>query len=218
MWNEAFATYSESLLSRLGDRASAPAAGAGAWHAASQLPSWPPLSRARDALHPAHSAVGYQKGALVLAQLERLLGSEVILRCLRAFVSRHKRGEAADWDDFEQAVRGIAGAEWHGFFTAWLNRTEIPRFALRDVRLAAVARGYEVTGAVVPSLSGFWSLAPLVLRTEGVSVGASVVVRGEAAPFRFASQDRPSSIALDPDGLMLRSGDLAVRTDLAGRR
>jgi len=218
MWNEAFATYSEDLLDRLGGPAKSSDPGTGAWRAAATLPSGPPLRRVRDAMHPSHSAIGYQKGGLVLAQLERLLGTEAMLRCLREFVSRHTRGEAADWRDFEDAVCAAAGSEWRGFFNAWLSGTEIPAFALRDTRVATVAGGYRVTGSVIPSSPGFWSLAPLVLRTSGSPVRTSVGVRGEPVKFSIASRDRPVALSLDPEGLMLRSGDLAVVADLTGSR
>ncbi len=205
MWNEAFATYTEWLYERLYRHPSSQDPGHGAVASAASLPSEPPIAKARDAMHPSHAAIGYQKGALVLAQLERLVGTETMLRIMRAFVAEHKRFEAADWAEFAAALNRVAGSGWQGFLGPWLQEPGLPQYSLRSVSARPSGDGYLLEGLIVTSAPARVCLAPLLVETESGEVDHTVVVRRPQTRFSITCPSRPVRVRLDPDGLMLRS-------------
>lgn len=211
MWNEAFATYSEWIYDRLSrDERRDP--GEGAYSSGMTLPRLPALGDARDAMHPGHSSIGYQKGALVLAQVERMIGSDAMLRCMRQFVADHRRGESAEWGDFAAALARVAGSEWSECLNAWLRRPDLPTLQLRDVAAVRTSEGaYEVRGEIAPSAAGYWMRAPVVVLTEPGPRRAEVLLKGQAASFRVRTSERPVAVEVDPEGLVLRGGPKVIR-------
>ncbi len=213
MWNEAFATYSESLYRRLaesGDSAGTP--GDGAAQAALNVPHVIPLRKVTDAMHPVHAGIGYGKGSLVLEQLERMFGTERMLSALRAFVARHRRGDDADWQDFEEALAAACGPEWKNALRAWLDHAGLPTFNVSGVGTRKTAGGYEVTGTLSSSPDGFWALIPLRLQTDGDPVVANVLIKGDPTEFRVQTRARPTELAVDPDGLVARTSSTSRMT------
>ncbi len=205
MWNEAFATYSEGLHRRLAGAGPDDPTGHGARTAGNTLPTALPLSKVTDAMNSTHAAIGYTKGAHVLGQLERMIGPDRMRATLRALVTRHRRGDAADWSDFQAAVTATNGTEWAECLDAWLNDPRIPSFGLSGVRVSRSGSGYEITGTVTVEPVGFWALIPL---TAGGNepTSTAVLCRGSATPFRFQSRAAPEVVTLDPDGVVLRTG------------
>jgi len=204
MWNEAFATYSESLFDRLG-RGRHRDPGDGAFAAAAGIPDRPTLLEATDAMHPKHSAVGYQKGALVLGQLERLIGADRMLRSMREFVANHRRGEAAEWSDFVQVVERIAGDEAKAFLQPWLSQPGFPRYLLQDVRATLQDGSYRVTGVIVADAPVRPCKAAVRVQGAGVSRDVDVVIRNTQTVFRLNVPFTPVKASFDPDGLVPRN-------------
>jgi hypothetical protein len=203
MWNEAFATYSDGLYRRR-ERNDGSEPGAGARDSGAAFSHAVTLASATDAMHPAHAAVGYGTGAQVLEQLERMVGTRPMIGALKRFAGDHKRGEAAEWSDFAAALMGTCGPEWRGALDGWLRLDRLPQYRLRAVQAVAAPDGFQTTGTVVPDPPGVWSLAPLQVRTPGAPAEQMVLIKGEPTRFRIHSRLRPRSIAVDPDGFMLR--------------
>jgi hypothetical protein len=213
MWNEAFATYSETLLRRLSSSERAQAPGTGAVGAAATLPKDLPLDKVTDAMKPTHAAIGYGKGALVLEQLERMVGLPKMLRSMKAFVERHHRGDAADWADFQAAVASVCGPEWAHCLDAWITQPGVPTFRLSSVRVKTASEGWEAAGVIECSPPGYWALVPVSVTGNSGSAGTSVLVQGEHTPFSLACRTRPEVLAVDPDGLVLRTPE-TIKADL----
>jgi hypothetical protein len=94
-------------------------------------------------------AVVYNKGAMVLHMLRRLLGDDRFFAGLRAFYAEW-RFRKAGTDDFRQAMEKVSGRDLKRFFETWVFGTAIPRvkFSYKiDDRSAKVL--FEQRGAPV---------------------------------------------------------------------
>jgi len=205
LWNESFAEYSDGLYGRktgaLGMREYSPRMVA----MLGPLFSQASLIEARNVMDPGHVAIGYGKGGLVLETLERLLGAETMLACMRRFLARHRPGEAAEWQDFVDAVAETAGAEWRDFFPPWLTRTDLPDLRLKDVKTDREGGRRFVTGIIAQNEPAFWLRVPLVVRTEEGETRREIAVKSAAVPFRIEVDANPLQIALDPRNEALRA-------------
>jgi aminopeptidase N len=211
LWNESFASYSEGLFARR-DRSAGRRALRGMHGEPDRgrglLAAYPvPLSRAFDSMNAAHSNVGYDKGGQVLAMLEDLLGTPVMLRCLRTFVSDHPTGEAADWEEFTAVVRRVTGQDYGWFFDQWLQRSGVPVVRLAGVCVGRSPVGYLITGTVAQAGNPYRLRLPLTLETaDGRRILATVDARAAAASFCLETAAPPSRLLLDPDGNVLLAG------------
>ena len=118
--NEGFATYAEWLWS---ERSGGPTAQSHAadWHAriAADLRIGDPgASRMFD-------PQVYKRGALTLHALRHELGDEPFFELLRSWATEHRHGTVTT-ADFAALVGERANRDLDGFFTAWLDRTELP--------------------------------------------------------------------------------------------
>jgi peptidase M1-like protein len=74
-------------------------------------------------------AVVYNKGAMVLHMLRRLVGEDAFFGGMRAFYQQWKFKKAGT-DDFRQIMERAAGRNLQRFFDAWIFGAEIPRIKL----------------------------------------------------------------------------------------
>jgi aminopeptidase N len=87
-----------------------------------------------------YRALVYNKGALVLHMLRRLVGDDVFFRGLQRFYD-DRRFQKAGTDDFERAMEEVSGRTLDRFFERWIYGTGVPRVTWRstiegsDVRL-----------------------------------------------------------------------------------
>jgi hypothetical protein len=80
-------------------------------------------------------AIVYNKGAMVLHMLRRLVGDEQFFAGIRAFYAQW-RFQKAGTDDFRVVMERVSGRDLKRFFETWVFGTEIPR----------VKFGYRVDG------------------------------------------------------------------------
>jgi aminopeptidase N len=73
-----------------------------------------------------YRALVYNKGALVLHMLRRLVGDDVFFRGLQRFYDE-RRFQKAGTDDFERAMEQESGRTLDRFFERWIYGTGIPR-------------------------------------------------------------------------------------------
>jgi len=71
-------------------------------------------------------AVVYNKGAMVLHMLRRLIGEDAFFGGIRAFYQQWKFKKAGT-DDFRQIMERAAGRDLQRFFNTWVFGSEIPR-------------------------------------------------------------------------------------------
>lgn len=200
MWNEALATYSEHRFDRNeGDIERAPAAATSRRPWGSTL-----LSTAHDTMVRSDSAVGYDKGGQVLANLERMIGEERMDEALRRFVADRPSGDAADWPDLADVVGRVAGRRWVRYFDAWLGRADLPVVRMEGIRAERGPKGWAVSGTLTQGGDPFWLAVPLELQTAGTPVLQMANLEGAPAAFRILSPAEPRRLLLDPRGEALR--------------
>src|SRR4030095_8589313 len=71
-------------------------------------------------------AVAYNKGAMVLHMLRRLMGDDAFFGGIRTFY-KEWRFKKAGTDDFQRAMEKAAGRDLQRFFDAWIFGSDIPR-------------------------------------------------------------------------------------------
>jgi hypothetical protein len=95
-------------------------------------------------------AIVYNKAAMVLHMLRRLVGDEIFFNGLRAFYQEW-RFKKAGTDDFRVAMEAAGGKNLAPFFEAWILGTAIPelRFSYETTASSAVVR-FEQRREVMP--------------------------------------------------------------------
>ena len=128
-WNESFANWSSGYFAR-----EVPIGNAFDRREAFVTVSMPEdeynnatLMKSGASVGTAGGSLGYGKGALVLAMLEQLIGTQGLLDCMKDWVATHQKGEPAEWEEFESVVlRRQAQYQLQDFFDDWFRR---PGFA-----------------------------------------------------------------------------------------
>ncbi len=205
LWNESFAEYSDGLYGRVNGKPGLHEFNTKVMGAMIPMLKSATLATANDAMEMTESIIGYGKGSVVLENLERLLGQEKTLACMRRFIRNHRQCEDAEWQDFIKAVTEEAGEEWAAFFPPWLNRSDLPKLRLVDVKAAKENGKYVITGAISQPAPPFWISLPLVVQSTGGSRSVHIQVKGSAAPFRIETTNPPNSVWLDPQRESLRA-------------
>jgi aminopeptidase N len=157
-----------------------------------------------DAL--AYRAVVYDKGALVLHMLRRLIGDEAFFAGLRAFQQRH-RFRTATTHDLQLCFETAAGQPLRPFFEHWLSTTVTPELRWSfQVGHNASSAGYVTT--VTVRAKGLPGAAPLDVRLElpdAESRSEQVRLGPLGGTFRFVTASRPRRVTLNEDwGLLAR--------------
>ena len=205
MWNESFAVYSDMLFQR--SKQASPilppdslfARRKGMAGAFKQVA----VANAYSTDSQAHNATGYGKGALVLRVLEEEIGQETMLRTVQEFIKSHKRGEAAEWNDIETAVKNTVGKDFRWFFEQWTERTGLPTPRLTNVRATPIAGGYSITGTFVQPKENVYRLSlPLALLYRDGSREEIVRIQGTTTEFRFTVPAAPLEIRVDTRGTL----------------
>jgi hypothetical protein len=96
-------------------------------------------------------AVIYNKAAMVLHMLRRLVGDDAFFGGVRRFY-REFRFRKAGTDDFRQAMEAEAGVSLGRFFEGWIEGAEIPRVMFQSMVAGdgrSVALRFEHVGAVM---------------------------------------------------------------------
>jgi hypothetical protein len=94
-------------------------------------------------------AIVYNKGAMVLHMLRRLVGDDTFFAGLRSFYEQWKFRKAGT-DDFREAMQKASGRDLERFFETWVYGSSIPRvkFTYRSTSTEALLR-FEQHGSPV---------------------------------------------------------------------
>jgi Peptidase family M1 domain len=96
-------------------------------------------------------AIVYNKAAMVLHMLRRLVGDDAFFGGVRRFYQEY-RFRKAGTDDFRKAMEAEAGVNLARFFEGWIEGTQIPQLMFHSTRGAdgaSVALRFEHVGPVV---------------------------------------------------------------------
>src|SRR4029453_7302675 len=79
---------------------------------------------------PVFPAVIYNKAAMVLHMLRRLIGDDAFFRGIRTFYA-DRQFRKAGTDDLRAAMEKASGQDLSAYFEAWIFRTEVPLLQVR---------------------------------------------------------------------------------------
>jgi hypothetical protein len=135
-WNESFAVFSDGLYHR-----NVPIGSIDERQRAFTFQGFPEASYRDRAIEgsgaftgPVASALGYGKGAKVLAMLEQLIGTNQMMATMKEWV-RTDAGKAVDWPDFERvAMRMNPDSHLKSFFDDWLRKPGYAQLSIEKVR------------------------------------------------------------------------------------
>jgi len=150
------------------------------------------------------NANNYPKGAWVLHMLRGIMGDDAFFEGIRAYYRRHRGGNATT-DDFRHVMESVAGVDLSWFFDQWLRE---PGYPVLNVDWSWEERAGETTVTVEQAQEADWPVfrLPLQIGLEG-DAGLElhdVEVVGRVQRFRFPSVTRPTGVAIDPDGWVLK--------------
>jgi len=96
-------------------------------------------------------AVVYNKGAMVLHMLRRVVGDDKFFAGIREFYGAWKFRKAGT-DDFRQAMEKASGMDLNAFFEGWIYGSAVPSLGFTSTLTPAEARiRLEHLGAVIPT-------------------------------------------------------------------
>ena len=173
-----------------------------------------PLSSFRSADHrqpqaEAVRAVGYNRAALLFAELRPMLGDEAFFRGISQFYARH-RGQAASWNDLRQAFGKASGQDLAPFFADRLLRPDIPKLSVADVDIRQTENGSRITFQLVQETERPFALqVPVVIATSGGTRNFVVSSSAGRTPVSLTTDDLPLQLSIDPAYTFLRRLDPA---------
>ena len=134
----------------------------------------------------AHRAVVYNKGAIVLDMVRRLIGEDAFRRGLGRLQADNRFREV-DSEMVRRAFETESGASLEGFWETFVRNTSLPA-----IRIETTPAGHEVV------VDGFTDPLPVVVRVDEQRIDLVVSGRG-----RIPGTTHKSRIVLDPDGIGL---------------
>ena len=173
-----------------------------------------PLSSAGrlDPFTPQFQSMTLEKGAMIFHMLRGELGDSVFLSTLKGALSQYT-DKPITADDFEKVAEAQSQKNLTPFFAQWVDGTGAPTFKNKySVYRLGNNKGFRTIGDITQDLDLFNMPVDVRVDTEGKTVNQKVDVVGTDSQFVIDTFGRPRSIAIDPDGWVLKSTpDLQVR-------
>jgi aminopeptidase N len=207
IWNESFASYSESVFARHGsDQPASPEVRdrmlwTRSFTSLDQMVNQIPMSQSADALYGLSAAAGYVKGTLVMQNLEETLGFDTLQRCMLEYRREFDGSErAAAWPDFERTVDRVTGQDYTWWFDQWVRRAGLPKIWLDKVTSQPNGSQFQVEGDIVQSTPAYRLNVPVELFTAtGEPVKTTVEITGERTHFTLTADSAPQKLNIDPE-------------------
>jgi Peptidase family M1 domain len=143
-------------------------------------------------------AVVYNKGAMVLHMLRRLVGDEVFFQGLRRFYAEHRYTKAGT-DDLQRAMEAQSGRSLQQFFERWVLDSAVPR-----VRYSTTLAGDRVTLAYEQAGEIFdLPVTATMHYTDGTSEDVVVVLNEASGSVALTPRAAVRSVELNRDDAAL---------------
>ena len=210
LWNESFAVFCQGLFARnrpIGNQEEMRRA-----YVSQQFPNpmynTAPLSLSGDDIGPAAAALGYGKGADVLQMLEDEIGTASMVQCMKEWIRNNPSRHIGRWEDFEKVVDRVTGKDYTWFFDEWVRRPGFPNFALTDAswnnrvlsgKIAFKGDPYRIDTDILMHMPDGKDRFGRISTTEAKD--------GDGYRFKVACPFKPSLVAIDPWGKVLREKD-----------
>jgi tetratricopeptide (TPR) repeat protein len=155
------------------------------------------------------------KGAAVLNMLRYTLGDAKFFETLKLFVKDYA-WKSATTENFRKAAEAVSQQSLSYFFIEWIESSGAPEFKL-EYTIFRTQKGFRVMGKVSQDLDTFRMPAELKIETEGNPEDKRVEVVGTSSEFSVDTFGKPRTVAIDPDGRLLRYSN-SMRVAVAIRR
>jgi aminopeptidase N len=156
----------------------------------------------------------YQKGALVLHTLRRLLGDEPFWRGVNDYLKKHAFG-SVESRDFQRALEAASGKSLDRVFDTYVHGSGHPEL---EVSIEIEERQVVVSvkqHQKVDEHTKLWDGALTIDIVTGTQKRREIVhVHAAKDTFVFNIDERPSHVAVDPEGDLLATIDLKAPADL----
>ena len=145
-------------------------------------------------------AVVYNKSAVTLHMLRRVIGDEAFFRGVRRLYFGF-RFDKADTDDVRKAFERESGMDLKRFFDAWIGGSGSPLVAFSWTRPAGSPSDEALVRVEQRGKESEFPVTVTVQYTDGRAEDSQVIVRGREAEFRVPIKGSVRDILLNRDGL-----------------
>lgn len=139
------------------------------------------------------NANNYQKGAWVLHMLRTEAGDSIFQRIIQTYYQQYKGGNA-DTKDFVGVAEKISGKNLKWFFDQWLNRSGIPRLAIKKTKTTI---GLQLT-VIQMQKDVYRFTLPVSIETVTVKGKTLHWPITERTTSIIVSKDKEAKIVIDP--------------------
>ena len=152
----------------------------------------------------------YCKGATVLHMLRHVLGDSMFFRAMKGYAGNPSlRYASAVTEDFQAVCESVSGRDLSFFFDEWIHGEKYPRYA-QSWTSAPAPGGYVVTlslSQTTGTRNPVFFTMPLDMKLSSPGWDTTVTVLNSAADetFRLVVSHDPASLAVDPDGWVLKT-------------
>ncbi len=164
----------------------------------------PSLRKFVYATEPSDRAVGYNKGVMVFAMLEKELGSDTFNKGLKEFYTENafKRGT---WKDIEEAFEKASAKDLGWFFEQWLGRSGGPELGLDGVSVKNSEHGFITSFEITQKTPAYTMTIPMRLTTaDGEIIKKELQIKGKTTKASIATEARPTALEVDPGHRVFR--------------
>jgi hypothetical protein len=145
-------------------------------------------------------AIVYNKSAVVLHMLRRMMGDEAFFRGVRRFYFR-SRFRKAGTGDVREAFEKEGGRSLEAFFRGWIEGSGTPQVQVTWTRDAGASPPVAVLRVEQRGKTFEFPVTATVEYANGTAEDTPVVVRERAGEFRLPLKGDVKSITLNRDGL-----------------
>jgi TolA-binding protein len=111
----------------------------------------------------AYRPVVYEKGAIVLHSLRKVLGDEKFFALMKQYVAKNA-DRPSTVEDFTTLAQAVYGQDLTWFFKTWLDQTSFAHYKLAEVNVHAASAATSPGGAAVGT--GNWNVSMHILQPE----------------------------------------------------
>lgn len=152
-----------------------------------------------DFVNPAvYSMMTYVKPALVLRMLRELVGEETMREILREYFARHAPGHVTE-ADLRQVVRDVTGRDHDWFFDQWIHTDATVDYSVAEASTERTGDGRWRTRVVVRRDGDAW----MPVEVEVAGERRELTGPGREQVVEFVTRERPESVVVDPDGVLI---------------
>lgn len=149
----------------------------------------------------------YNRGALILHQIEALVGQETMDQIWQTYFDRWKFKHPST-RDFQAVVEEVTGQDWDPFFADYVYNGGKVDFAVADLQNVKLGKGrYASTVTVANKGTGRFPLTVKISFADGSSRNVEWNGLQKEKKWNFTGSSPVTSVRIDPEGKMLMDAD-----------